>query len=175
MVGAWSSQADATAAGGTRLTNTTTTNPKVATPLAAPSSYAEVTFNADPNVLYHLWFRLKAAGNAYDNDSFYAQFSDTIDAVGNPIYRIGTASALSVNLEDEANRGVSGWGWQDNGYGANVLGTELRFATGGLHVLRIQARDDGAQIDQMVLSASKYLVTPPGALKNDTTLLAEQP
>jgi hypothetical protein len=47
----------------------------------------------------------------------------------------------------------------------------LRFATGGAQTLRIQAREDGISIDQLVLSPSTYLNSSPGALKNDTTIL----
>jgi len=52
-----------------------------------------------------------------------------------------------------------------------VLGPTLRFATGGAQTIRIQAREDGVSIDQVVLSRSTYLTRAPGALKNDTTIL----
>ncbi len=67
-----------------------------------------------------------------------------------------------------------GWGWQDNGYGIGVLGPVLRFATGGVQTIRIQAREDGVSIDQVVLSPSTYLTRAPGALRNDTTILPKQ-
>jgi hypothetical protein len=66
---------------------------------------------------------------------------------------------------------LSAWGWQDNGYGTGVLGPTIYFATTGTQRLRIQARDDGYALDQIVLSAEKYLTTAPGALKNDATIL----
>jgi hypothetical protein len=37
----------------------------------------------------------------------------------------------------------------------------------------VLAREDGFSIDQVVLSPAAYLTKAPGALKNDTTLLAE--
>jgi hypothetical protein len=40
-----------------------------------------------------------------------------------------------------------------------------------MHTLRIQPREDGVSIDQIVLSPSTYLFTSPGALKNDTHIL----
>jgi hypothetical protein len=103
----------------------------------------------------------------------WIQTSDTVDANGNPVFRIGTTSATRVNLQDCAGCTISGWGWQDNGYGTNVLGPTLRFATGGAQTIRIQAREDGVSIDQIVLSPSTYLTRAPGALKNDTTILAK--
>jgi hypothetical protein len=38
--------------------------------------------------------------------------------------------------------------------------------------MRIQTREDGVAIDQVVLSARKYLTTRPGAARNDMTILA---
>src|SRR6185369_5305233 len=51
----------------------------------------------------------------------------------------------------------------------------LYFASTGTHTLRVQVREDGLSIDQIVLSPSTYLNTSPGALKNDTVILPETP
>ena len=67
--------------------------------------------------------------------------------------------------------GVSGWGWQDNGWGVNILGPLIYFATTGTQTIRVQVREDGYQFDQIVLSSKQYLTSAPGALKNDTTIL----
>jgi hypothetical protein len=40
--------------------------------------------------------------------------------------------------------------------------------------MRIQVREDGVQIDQIVLSAGRYLTTPPGAVSNDATIVPKQ-
>jgi hypothetical protein len=61
---------------------------------------------------------------------------------------------------------------RDDGYGAGVLGPEIRFDAAGPHTIRIQVREDGMGIDQIVLSSARYLDTAPGALKNDMTILA---
>jgi hypothetical protein len=37
--------------------------------------------------------------------------------------------------------------------------------------VRIQTREDGLAIDQIVLSPSRYLTKSPGSLKNDTTIV----
>src|SRR6185369_14318273 len=74
-------------------------------------------------------------------------------------------------LEDDLNRGLAGWGWQDNGWGAGVFGPLIYFQSTGAQTIRIQAREDGLSIDQVVLSPDTYLNASPGALKNDTTIL----
>jgi hypothetical protein len=119
-----------------------------------------------------LWVRGKADANYWGNDSVTVQFSDSVDAAGGPIYRISTTTGAAVNLEDCSGCGESGWGWQDNGWGAGVYGPDIYFAHSGTQTVRVQVKEDGFSIDQLVLSASKYLKTPPGALKNDTTILS---
>ena len=69
--------------------------------------------------------------------------------------------------------GLSGWGWQDNGYGAGVMGPDIYFATTGRHTIRVQVREDGLGIDQIVLSPGTYLTKSPGALKSDTTIVPQ--
>jgi hypothetical protein len=76
-----------------------------------------------------------------------------------------------MNLEDCGGCGLSGWGWQDNGWGVGVLGPVIYFQTTGVQTIRIQTREDGFSIDQVVLSPSTYLNSSPGALKNDNTIL----
>ena len=41
--------------------------------------------------------------------------------------------------------------------------------------IRVQPREDGLAIDQIVLSPATYLTSSPGATKNDTTLLSKSP
>jgi hypothetical protein len=168
----WARTADAAAAGGVRLQNANAGAPKIVPALADPADYFELTFRADAGRPYRLWIRGRATGNNWANDSVHVQFSDSVTAGDAPAYRIGTASSTEVNLEDCSSCGLAGWGWQDNGYGAGVLGPEIRFATTGMHTIRIQVREDGIGIDQIVLSASRYLSVKPGALKNDGVVLA---
>jgi hypothetical protein len=121
--------------------------------------------------LYRLWLRGKALANSYTNDSVHVQFDRSIDAAGNPIWRIGTPDATTVVLEECGGCGVQEWGWADNGYGPNVLGPLVYFAASGPQRLRVQMREDGLGIDQLVLSAVEYARTAPGAAKNDATIL----
>jgi hypothetical protein len=87
------------------------------------------------------------------------------------VFRIGTTSAAAVNLEECSGCGLSNWGWQDNGWGVGVFGPLIRFATSGTHTIRIQVKEDGFSIDQIVLSSSTFKNSSPGALKNDTKIL----
>jgi hypothetical protein len=66
---------------------------------------------------------------------------------------------------------LSGWGWQDNGWGVGVLGPLVYFGATGPQRIRVQTREDGLSIDQIVLSPSRYFTQSPGKLKNDTTIL----
>lgn len=166
IVGRWQRETDATAAGGAKLRNPNAGASKRTTALAAPADYFELTFNAPADVPYHLWVRGRADADSYANDSVFVQFSDTA------VYGIGTTSAAEVNLEDCSGCRVSGWGWQDNGYGANVLGPNITFTTSGPHTIRVQVREDGLAIDQIVLSPATFLSQAPGALKNDATIYA---
>jgi hypothetical protein len=43
--------------------------------------------------------------------------------------------------------------------------------TAPAQTIRVQTREDGFSIDQVVLSSVTYLTSSPGALKNDTTIL----
>jgi hypothetical protein len=53
----------------------------------------------------------------------------------------------------------------------NVLGPVIYFAATGTQTIRIQNREDGLSIDQIVLSSSRYLTASPGGTKNDTTIV----
>jgi endonuclease/exonuclease/phosphatase family metal-dependent hydrolase len=171
VVGAWSLVPDSTAAGGARLQNANLGAAKVTVARAQPADYFEISFHAEAGRPYHLWIRGKALADGWANDSVHVQFSDAVDAGNRPLFPIGTTSAAEVNLEDATGARVAGWGWQDNGYGAGVMGAPVYFATSGVHRLRVQVREDGLGIDQIVLSAGRYSAASPGALKNDGTIL----
>ena len=164
IFGKWVRVTDATAAGGVRLRNPNASAAKRTTAAAAPVDYFEMSFTAPAGVPYHLWVRGKADSDNYANDSVFVQFSDSTAS------RIGTTAAAEMNLEDCSGCGVSGWGWQDNGWGVNVFGPNITFTTSGVHTLRIQTREDGLSIDQVMLSPGKFLTTAPGSLKKDATI-----
>jgi hypothetical protein len=170
-VGNWTVTADSSAAGGARLRNPNAGAARINTPLANPSHYFEMTFTAQAATAYRLWLRGKADSNYWGSDSVWVQFSSSVNASGAPVSRIGTTSAEMVNLEDCSGCGISGWGWQDNGYGTGVLGPVIYFQTSGVQTIRVQVREDGFSIDQIVLSPDTFLTASPGALKNDNTIL----
>jgi hypothetical protein len=170
----WTVTPDAGAAGLARLQNANAGAARVPAALASPSDYFEMTFAAEAGIPYRLWIRGKATSNNWANDSVYVQFDGSVDAAGAPVYRIGTTSSTRWQLEDYTNAGLSGWGWQDNGYGdaPDVLGVPIYFSASGLQKLRVQVREDGLGIDQIVLSAERFLDAAPGTTKNDTTILS---
>jgi phosphatidylserine/phosphatidylglycerophosphate/cardiolipin synthase-like enzyme len=174
VAGNWTIVADASAAGGQLLHNPDQSAATITTPLAAPVHYFELTFNAQAGRGYRLWLRGKSHNNSGYSDSIYAQFSGSLDSGGTPVYRIGTTSGAWVNLEECGGCGVSSWGWQDNGFGVNTFGPPIYFATSGPQTVRIQVREDGFSIDQIVLSPDTFLGVRPGAAKQDGVILPRQ-
>ena len=164
---------DASAAGGVHIHQPDNGVPKIPAPAASPTNYFDMRFYAVAGVPYHLWFRARADGDSYANDSVWMQFTNTVDASNAPLWRIGTTSGLWIGLEECSGCGVQGWGWHDNGYGIGVRGAPVYFATTGVQTIRVQQREDGISIDQLLLSPSKYLSSSPGATKNDKVILPE--
>ena len=165
---------DQSAAGGSGLWNPDGAKPKVAPALTSPVSYVEMGFNATAGVAYHLWVRLRAHNNGFSNDSMHVQFDDSVDSSGNPAMRFGSTSSAEVILQaGPSGTANQSWGWADNGWG--VRGLDVYFATTGPHTLRIQQREDGPIVDQIVLSPNTYFTTPPGQRQNDTTILTPVP
>ena len=169
--GEWRVQADATAAGGSFAIHPNGSAPKVATAAASPLNYVDLSFNAVAGVPYRLWIRSRAQNNYYGNDSVFVQFSGSVSASGAPVWRIGSINATTVILEDCSGCPMQGWGWQDNGYAS--AGPLVYFADSGTQRLRIQTREDGLGIDQVVLSPARYLSSSPGRTTNDTVILTQ--
>jgi hypothetical protein len=161
LAGAWRVETQAAAAGGRLIRHPNAGATRLAAS-ASPTHYFELTFQADADVPYHLWLRGRADSNNWANDSVYVQFTNV------PSYAIGTTQAAAVTLEDCTSCGLSGWGWQDNAFG--TVASPITFAESGPQTIRIQTREDGLAIDQIVLSPARFLTASPGALKNDTTI-----
>ena len=169
--GNWSRVADASAAGGQLLTSADRGWANTGAPLASPPDSFDFSFSAPSMTSYHVWLRMRAGANSKYNDSVYVQLSDAVDGNGAPLYTMGTRNGLAVNLATDSGGGsLGGWGWQDGAYWL-TQSTTLRFASSGTHTLRIQTREDGAQIDQVVLSASTYLTASPGQVTTDMTIV----
>jgi len=173
--GDWTRTADASAAGGFALQNPDRGRAKVAPAMAVPANYFEIAFTAPAAVRYHLWIRMRAQNNSLSNDSVHLQFSDdSQDATGAPYARIGTSSSAEVVLQDGPSPPgpPHGWGWTDNGWETN--GPAIYFASSGPKTLRIQQREDGVYIDQIVLSPDAWLNVAPGQTRDDTVIQPEQ-
>src|SRR5712691_3882275 len=171
IVGDWTVNADPTAATGASLLNLNRNAAKISTASVSPANYFEMTFDATAGVAYRLWLRGKATADPWANDSVFVQFSDSVDSAGLPKYQIGTTGATNFNLEKCSGCGLAGWGWEDNGWGTGVAGPLIYFATTGAHTMRVQVREDGLAIDQILLSPDKYKLQSPGLTKNDATIL----
>ena len=167
----WSAVADSSAAAGKKASTADAGWSATSAPLAQPTQYVDVTFNAAAGQPYTLWLRMQATANSKYNESVWVQFSDA-RVNGAVAYPLNGTSGLLVNLESCSGCGVSGWGWQNTAYWLSQA-TTVTFATSGTHTMRIQVREDGVQIDQVVLSPTRYRSTAPGALKNDTTIVAK--
>jgi hypothetical protein len=168
--GKWSRLADSTAAGGFRLSNPNAGVAKITTASATPADYFEATFKAVANTPYHLWVRGKATSNNYNNDSVYVQFDKSVTQSGAATWRLGTTSAATVSIEDCSGCGLADWGWNDNAYGSAA--GPIYFEAGDVTV-RVQVREDGLSIDQIVLSPDKFLSSSPGATKFDINIYPE--
>jgi hypothetical protein len=137
-------------------------------PSSAPGASFAIDVPATGN--YRLWLRMKGKGNSKWNESVWVQF-DRATQHGAPVYGWGTDHALLVNLENCSACGVQGWGWQDNSWWLNQSSV-VTLSQGAQH-LYIWVREDGVEIDQIVLSPERYLTSAPGPVKNDTTILAQ--
>jgi endonuclease/exonuclease/phosphatase family metal-dependent hydrolase len=160
-VGKWRVERDSSALGGKVIRHPNQGARKVKSALASPANYFELTFKADAGKPYRLWIRGKADSNHWSNDSVFVQFNQSVTSRGAAAYRIGTTSAAEVNLEACADCGISGWEWQDNGYGKGILGPQIYFSKSGTQKLRVQTREDGLAIDRVVLSAVAHLTESP--------------
>ena len=165
--GKWTVVSDKTAAGGAKIRNADRSAAKIKKASASPANYFEITFNATKDVGYRLWLHGRAEGDDWDNDSVFIQFSNSVTSSGNAVYRIGTTSATEVNLEECRGCGLkAAWKWQDNGWGKGVLGSLIYLSKSGTQRLRVQTREDGLAIDQIVLSPADHLKAPPKAVEN---------
>jgi endonuclease/exonuclease/phosphatase family metal-dependent hydrolase len=173
--GKWTVVSDSTASGGAAVRHANANASKKTAALASPSDYFEVTFTAADNTAYRIWIHGKADSNSWANDSVFLQFDKSVTSSGAATWRIGTTSATEMNLEDCSGCGLNGWKWQDNGWGQGVLGPLVYFSTTGTQRLRVQTREDGLAIDQIVLSPVTYLASTPTALLTPTTTTAPPP
>ena len=170
--GSWSSAADPTSPNGVKLVTTDAGFAAANQPLSSPADYVDVSFTAEAGVPYRIWLRLKALNNSKYNDAVWVQFSNA-RVNGSPAYAIGSTSGLLVNLAtDGTGSSLSNWGWQNGAYWLSQA-TAVTFAASGTQTMRIQVREDGVQLDQIVLSPSRFFNAPPGGVSNDATIVSK--
>jgi hypothetical protein len=168
--GLWTSASDPASPNGVTLSTADTGFSTVNTPIASPTHYVDVSFTAPGGTSYTLWLRLKAIANSKYNDSVWAQFSDA-SANGSTVYPMNSTSGVLVNLAtDSTASSLNGWGWMNSAYWLSQA-TTVTFATSGTHTMRVQVREDGVQLDQIVLSPTRYRTSPPGPATNDSTIV----
>ena len=170
--GNWRRVADSSAAGGAALWHPDLSAPRI--PASTnPIHYFEISAYVEKGRKYRLWLRGRADSDSPQNDGLWVQFSGAINGKGQPIYRIGTESAAPVTLQDCQICPLSSWGWQDNKMGETpgLLGPLIGFETTGVQTIRVQTREDGIKVDQIVLSPALYLSAAPGQPRNDDTIL----
>jgi hypothetical protein len=75
--------------------------------------------------------------------------------------RIRGARATAHFARDSTASSLHDWGWVN---GASWLSqpATVTFGSTGPHTLRVQIREDGVELDQIVLSPSRYRVAAPG-------------
>jgi hypothetical protein len=170
LSGNWVRMSSSTGAGGQSLQSADRGWSAADAPLASPADYFEMPFTPEAGRAYRLWIRMRGANDSRWNESVWVQFSGAVDAGGNALWRQGTTSALLVNLEDCSSCGISRWGWQDNAWWVGDSSV-VRFASATSQTIRVQTREDGVEIDQVVLSPVTYFESAPGAPANDTVIV----
>ena len=175
IIGNWTVVTDASAAGGARIASIDRgALPAGKTQAKSPLDYIELTFTAEAGRGYRLWIRGKAENDSIDNDSVYVQFAGSVDRTGLPVARIGTKDVMTIQMQGCSSTTClpSGWGWRDS-VKVNDPAVLVYFAKSGTQTIRIQPREDGLSIDQIVLSPSTFLTNAPGATRGDSTILPE--
>jgi hypothetical protein len=170
IAGNWARMSSSSGAGGQKMRSDDRGWSAPDAPRASPADYFEVTFTPEANQAYRLWVRLRAANDSKWNDSIWVQFSGAVTATGSPLWRIGSTSALLVNLENCSECGEAGWGWQSNAWWLGDSSV-VRFSSATPQTIRVQTREDGVDVDQIVLSPVTYFTTSPGPVTRDTTVV----
>ena len=168
--GAWSLVASSGAAGGHMLSTADGGWASTEVPIASPTHYFEMRFDVAAATTYQVWLRMRGTADSKWNESVWVQFDGAVDDAGNALWPIGSSAALLVNLENCSACGIAAWGWQDNGWWTGQT-ARVRFATAGTKTLRVQLREDGVAVDQIVLSPATWFSASPGALRHDTTIV----
>ena len=144
--------------------------PKITTAQQFPSNWFEMTFTADAGKPDHLWIHGRAENDSWQNDSVYAQFSDSLDASGigfpHRHHRCDMGQPGGMHRVRRAGLGLAGQRVRQRA----AISDPTSISPLRAHV-RFQTREDGFSIGQVVLSAKAYLRTAPGGNINDPTIV----
>jgi endonuclease/exonuclease/phosphatase family metal-dependent hydrolase len=163
LAGRWTVESASGALGGSVVRHPNAGAAKIDNPASSPANYFEAQFHAVAGQPYRIWLRGKADGDAWANDSVHVQFSGSVTSSGSATWRIGTTSGTTISLEECSGCGVTGWTWEDNGWGSRgTMGPLVYFGSTGTQTIRVQTREDGLSVDQIVLSPSTFLSSSPG-------------
>ena len=168
--GDWTTRGDATAADGLSLASGNRGWSSITRPQTSAPHAVDFTFTAVAGVRYRVWLRMRATGNAKSNDSVWLQYTGAVDARWRSQYALGSRSGMLVTRQQCPSCGISGWGWTDNAWWTGRAGAVV-FRTTGAQRLRIQTREDGVVIDQVVLSPTRFYGEAPGSSEHDATIV----
>ena len=171
IAGRWNRVPSWSGAGGEKMQSTDEGWSSPDAPLASPSDYFEAAFVPEANRAYRIWLRLRGGGDSLSSDSVWVQFSGSVDSGGAPLYRIGSSAALLVNLAACSECGISVWGWRNTTWWLDQQNTVVRFTSSAPQRIRIQTREDGVEVDQVVLSPVTYFNEAPGAGTDDSVVV----
>ena len=171
IAGRWNRVPSWSGAGGEKMQSAEEGWSTTEAPLASPSDYFEAEFVPEMNRAYRIWLRLRGGGDSLSSDSVWVQFSGSVDSDGAPLYRIGSTAALLVNLAACSDCGISFWGWRNTTWWLDQQNTVVRFTSSAPQRIRIQTREDGVEVDQIVLSPVTYFNEAPGSVRDDSVVV----
>ena len=163
----WSKVSDATAAGNTRVASADRAGPTVNTPLAAPVDYFEASFNAPAGATGSP--QAARAGDPKLNESVWVQLSGCHQCRWIP--RLADRHRPGPDCQPGRLRqlrrvrlGLAGIAWCWENRPSRNLGRRP-------HTIRVQTREDGVSIDQIVLSPQRFVNSAPGLPTGDNTIV----
>ncbi|MBA2302840.1 MAG: carbohydrate-binding protein, partial [Acidobacteria bacterium] len=173
IAGNWSRESSFSGAGGQKMQSVDRGSANPDRPLADPADYFEAHVTPEADRVYRIWVRLRAGEDSKYNDSVWLQFSNAVTGSGSALWSIGSGEGLLVNLEPCSNCGVSLWGWAGAAWWTGDSPV-VRFSGAGPQTVRVQIREDGVEVDQIVLSPVTYADRAPGASSGDTTIVPKR-
>ena len=126
-----------------------------------PENDPHVTFTAQvrSGISYRCWIHMKvgAPKGVSQANRLWVQFSESVDAANNAVFRPDTASYLTVQGPTDL-----GWTWVGCDLeGSGPQESQVFFGINGETTVRLQAGMEGVGFDQFILGPTQYLGQPP--------------